>query len=520
MHGAESAAEIERLRQLHAALEERARLLAQERFLSFIRYMEPTFVVSRHHQIIAEHLEAVERGDIRDLIVCMPPRSSKSWMISLFYPPWYLGRHPTRQVLSVSYAADLATGWGKGVRDMISSPEYRLIFPDCQVSRTSRAAFHWTTTQGGVYNAAGITGGVAGKGAHLGLIDDPLNEQDAYSKSAREHVKRWWPGGFYSRVMPNGSRIILSTRWNEDDLVGYILSESGADATQSQWTVLSIPAILDEAGSRLLGYPQGTSYWPVNEEAAKDDRVGLAGWPLEELKLRKAALPQYQWDALYQQRPTAIEGSIIKDEWWKTWPKPDFPSCEYKVLSIDTAFSEEETADFSAAILWGVFSSAEEKEDAAKAEHNFIALDAERGRWAFPVLREKILALCEKHRPDIVLIEKKASGQSLIQELAKTLLPVFAYQPDKNKVVRAHTCTPTFAQGRVYLPDQTLYPWAADIREECTRFSAKGSAHDDYVDCTTQAILWVRSNLMLRLDTEPTWWGKDDDAPRRRRRAY
>lgn len=519
----DSLVELELKRKLRAALTEKAALIAQERFLTFVQLLRPMFTKARHHEIIAEHLEAVESGSIRRLMIWAPPRSSKSEMISRLFPAWWLGRHPNHEVLSVSYAVELAQTFGKEVRDIIQSPEYAQVFPATRISASSRAMYHWETTAGGIYNAAGITGGIAGKGAHIGLIDDPLNEQDAYSKAKIEHVKRWWPAGFTSRLMPDARVIILSTRWNEEDLSGFVLRESENNSAQVPWTVLSIEALLEERGSKLLGYPVGTSFWPVNDEMkAKGSK--LPGWSTKELKERRAGMPDYQWQALYMQRPSAVEGAIIMRDYWQKWKKTPLPVCQYKVLSLDTAFSTASTADYSACVVWGVFEPPnKEKEDIKGTDHNFIALHSEKGRWAFPELRQKVLDLYRKHTPDIILIEKKASGQSLIQDLERSLLPIYAYEPDRDKAARAHACTPLFKQGRIWTPDPELLEnkWAAELIDECARFSPSGAAHDDLVDATTQAILWVRSNLMLRLEDEPHWWDSSfKQGEPRRRRSY
>jgi len=509
--------------ELIQALELRTQKAAQDNFLTFIQTMNPLFVVSRHHEVIAEKLEAVERGDTRRLIVTMPPRSGKSLMVSEYFPTWYLGRHPTHQALAVSYTGDFAKQWGKKVRDYIETDEYRTIFPNTQISRNTRAAATWTTTAGGIYNSAGITSGIAGKGAHIGLIDDPLNEQDAYSKAAREHVIRWWPAGFLSRLMPNGRIVVLSTRWNEEDLIGYVLQEAKENPEQAQWEILSIPAILDKPTATLLGPPcvEGETFWPVNE--AMVDKAQLAGWPTQELLEKKASLPDYQWQALYMQRPSAVEGAIIKRDDWQLWQGLEPPECEYTLLSCDTAFETTNISDFSALCLWGVFADPnKEKMDLEPGDYHFICLSSEKGRWEYPELRQKVRDTYAEHRPDVILIEKKASGQSLIQELQRSLLPVAAYQPDKDKVARAHACSPAFHQGRVWIPDPLKYTWAEQLMDECARFSATGSAKDDLVDATTQAVLWVRDNFLLNLSIDK-WnddWNDWEEPAFARRRGY
>jgi phage uncharacterized protein (putative large terminase), C-terminal domain len=490
-------------------LDQRARIEANRRFLPFIKYIHPSFTQSRHHEVIAEHLEAVEAGEIPNLMVFMPPRASKSFMISQYFPPWYIGKHPNHQVLAVTYSSDLTQKFGRFCRNTVQSPEFQSIFPGVDVSADSRASERWNTTKGGEYNAGSIKGGIAGKGAHLGIIDDPLNEQDAWSKAAREHVITWFPGGFTSRLMPRAPTILLMTRWHDDDLAGYC--QRMGEETGDEWKVLSIPAILDEAGSKLLGYPQGTSFWPVPKNAPEESE--LAGWPIDELEKKKRSMPDYQWQALYMQRPVNQEGNILKRDWWKFWDQPKPPRCSYTFLSLDTAFSTKNSADFSVITAWGVFQPPVNDEE--KPENCLICLGMTKGRWDFSELRARTMAAWKQYgETDVILVEKKASGQSLIQELQKAGLPVFPYNPDGDKESRAHACTPILNSSRVWLPKTTKTGWQHDLMNECSSFPR--GKNDDVVDATTQAILWVRDGLFIHhpKDIRPF----DEDAPRKKAR--
>lgn len=498
---------LDEKKELHAKAIELAVQQASEHFLPFIELINPRFVRSRHHEIIAEHLEAVERGEIKRLMVFMPPRASKSFMISEYYPAWFMGRNSTKQVLAVSYGITLAEDFGRKVRNIINTDDYRRIFPTVSISSDSRAAAKWHTTDGGVYNAAGVTGGIAGKGAHLGLIDDPLNEQDSFSKARRDHVINWYPGGFTSRLMPGGRVVILMTRWHEDDLAGHLLSQIGP-GTKNPWTILSIPAILDEDGAALLDLPKDGTFWPVKDDCPED--AELKGWPLEELLDKRQGpnpMPPYQWEALYMQQPIAEEGNILKRNYWSDWVAPDPPELEYTFLSCDTAFSTKSSADFSALVTWGVFRN----EDNVP---QLICLGSEKGRWEYPDLRNKIIDKYEYHNSDCILIEKQASGQSLIQDLYRAGLPVVPYQPDKDKVSRAHACTPLLLGGRVWIPFNK--GWASELINECSSFPS--GRHDDLVDATTQAILWVKDGMLVTHPRDP--WEDKEDTPKKSRRGY
>lgn len=482
---------------------------AQERLLPFIEFVNPFFVRGRHHEIIAEHMEAVESGEIKRLMVFMPPRASKSFMISEFFPAWYFGRHPRHQVLAISYNIDLAQDFGRKVRNIIRSPEYQRVFKDTKISQETRAANHWMTEAGGVYNAAGVTGRIAGKGAHLGLIDDPLNEQDAYSEAARKHVIRWWPAGFTSRLMPGGRVVVLQTRWHEEDLAGFLLEDIKTNPLQEKWTTLSIPALLDNAGSKLLGYMPGTTFWPPEPNPPSD--AELAGWSTKELEMKKAGMPDYQWQALYMQNPTMEGGNIIKNEYWQDWTDDEPPELFYSFLSCDTAYSEKDTASYTAITHWGIFYN----------ENNIpclILLGAKKGRWPYHEMRDKIMLMYEELRPDVILVEQKASGQSLLQDLAVSGLPSHPFNPDRDKVARAHSISPLMNAGRVYAP--LRHDWAQAVIDECAAFPT--GRDKDYVDCTTQAVIWARDGLFIShpSDVAAMEMEEDDWSPAKRRQKY
>lgn len=467
--------------------------------IPFIRLMNPDFIVGRHHEIMAERLEAAERGEIKRLMIFMPPRSGKSWTTSLYYPAWCLGRNPKWQVFSVSYGAELAVGFGRDVRNLCREDSYKLVFPELELRADSQAANRWNTTKGGVYAAGSFTGGLAGKGANLGIIDDPLSEQDAFSQPAREHVIRTYPGGFRSRLQPGGRIVLTTTRWHLDDLAGHLLKLQEQSDKADKWDVISIPALLDEAGSRLLGWREGTSYWPEY-------------WSTAELQATKDNTPDYQWDALYMQRPTVDSGAILKREYWVEYTGPEKVDCEFTVMSMDTAASTEEATKSnaqSAMTLWGIV-----RDD--RGEGRMVMLAARKGRWDYVDLKSKALEWYKEFNPDVIIIEKKSTGQALIPEFRLMDLPVVEYIPDrdKDKVSRAHACTPTLHQGKVLIPFDRK--WAQTFMTECAEFP-KGR-EKDFVDTFTQACLWIRRSGFLELKED----FKEDPTPtiKKRRAPY
>jgi len=472
---------------------------AREDFLIFVQLVYPDFQIGPHHRLLAKKLMELEKGTTKRLMFFLPPRSSKSLMASVLFPAWVLGRHARWFLMNVSYGAKLSEGFGRDVRDLVARDIYSLIFPETKLRADVKAAGKWHTTSGGQFNAAGTTGGIAGRGAHVAIIDDPLSEQDAYSKASRQHVIDWYPAGLRSRLQPSGRIALVMTRWHEDDLAGHLLREAENDPKADQWEVVNVPAILtDETGNE-------SSYWPVSEAGRLlAEKEGIhTGWPLEELVSTRDNMPSYQWNALYMQAPSSEEGAIIKREYWKKWREYSPPNCEYILMSCDTAFGARETNDYNAFTRWGIFHD-------HNGIPNVVLLGAEKHRLEYPELRVKAQDLYEQWAPDGVLIEKKASGQSLLQDMRSGGVPVIEYNPDRDKVARAHVCTPIMHAGRVHVPDMK---WVEEVIDECAAFPY--GKHDDYVDTVTQAIIWMKDSSWVSHPTDD--WDEDDYQPSRRK---
>lgn len=518
----------EELKELFELVLRRTALEARERLIPFIHYMDPYFCEGRHHKLICEHLEALERRDIKRLMIFMPPRSSKSYISSIKFPAWFMGRHPRAQVLAVSYNIDLVQQFGRGVRNEIKSKEYAQVFPETKISPDWASASTWATTEGGIYNGAGITAGIAGKGATLGIIDDPINEQDAFSKASIEHVIRWYPQGFRSRLMPNGVVLLTMTRWVLDDLAGYLQKRMEENPELDRWEVLKIPALLDEQAALKLGwtpelgmggdndYSPGTTYWPPAENPP--DGAELIGWPTRDLNQTRLEMPPERWQALYMQEPTLEGGAIFKDAYIQDYHDVTPPDCKFTILSVDTAYSTKQRANFSAMTLWGFYHDEQRRS-------NMILLGAWRGRWEFHELKQKIKEIHERSAPDVILVEEKTTGAAIISELRMMGLPMTGYNPGRDdKASRAHACIPMIFDGRLHFPVHKS--WAVDVRKELLTFQGTGNETDDYVDTVTQAILWSRAGALVLTaddmldDRTPEEVQEDMEEARERRKRY
>ena len=440
-------------------------------FLSFVQHMwGDTFVLGRHHKIIADKFNRISRGKLKRLIVCLPPRHSKSEFASTYLPAWMMGLNGALKIIQCTHTAELAVRFGRKVRNLIDSQEFQKIFPDLKLQADNKSAGRWTTNQDGESFYAGVGGAITGRGADLLIIDDPHSEQDALSPKSMDSAYEWYTSGPRQRLQPGGTIIIVMTRWSTKDLVGRLLKKQG-DEHADKWEVIEFPAIMPETDNPLWG-----EFWK------KEELLGV-----------KASLPVAKWNAQWMQNPTAEEGSIVKREWWQNWEGEKVPTYNYVIQSYDTAFSKKETADYSAITTWAIF---EHDDD---GQPNIILLDAKRVRADFPELKRLAWDEYKYWEPDCVLIEAKASGTPLTQELRRMGIPVTAYTPSRgqDKVARMNSVAPIFESGMVWLPDETF---ADEVREECASFPY--GDHDDYVDSMTMALMRFRQGGFLSLDAD------------------
>jgi predicted phage terminase large subunit-like protein len=335
---------------------------ARRGLIGFTSYTNPSYQPAGHHRLIAEKLEAVERDEIDRLMIFMPPRHGKSELASRKFPARYLGLHPSRQVIAASYNSDLATDFGRDVRNLVASPEYGEIFPDVSLRIDSKAADRMNTNKGGVYIAAGVGTATTGRGAHLGLIDDPFKDrQDADSEKQRELVWNWYRSTFFTRLMPGGAIVLIQTRWHEDDLAGRLLEQDGSKADGGEWDVLELPAIAD-----------GQALWPEWYDLPALERI-------------KKTIGPREWSALYMQSPQPDEGTFFQRDWLKSWTeKPK----SLRIYGTSDYAVTDGGGDYTVHRIWGV--------DPSGAIYR---LDGWRGQTSADVWIDRKLDLIEKHKP-------------------------------------------------------------------------------------------------------------------------
>ena len=446
---------------------------SKESFLYFVTQMWPVFISGAHHKVMADAFERVARGELKRLIINMPPRHTKSEFASFLLPAWFLGKFPHKKIIQTAHTAELATGFGRKVRNLVSSEPYQKVF-QTKLSSDSKAAGRWNTHMGGDYFAIGVGGAVTGKGADLLIIDDPHSEQEAKQANPAvfDGVYEWFTSGPRQRLQPGGAIIIVMTRWSKRDLTGQILKNSAKDGVD-QWEVIDFPAIM----------PNGNPLWP-------------GFWSKAALEALKSELPVSKWEAQYQQNPTSEEGAIIKRENWQIWEKERPPQCEYLIQSWDTAFEKNNRADYSACTTWGVFQHPNKHGD---LRPNIILLDAFKARLEFPELKQKALELWKEFEPDTLIVEKRAAGAPLIYEMRKMGIPMSEYTPGKgnDKISRVNAISDLFASGIVWCPDTR---WAEEVVDELASFP--NGDHDDLVDSSSQALMRFRLGGFISIDSD------------------
>ena len=417
--------------------------------------MYPPYEVASHHKMIAKKLHDLEQRKIKRLMVFMPPRHGKSMEISQMFPSWYLGKHPTHQVIFTTYNQEVASDFGRKVRNMMVEPVYKAIFPDVEVSDDSSSNKRFHTNAGGVYYGVGAGGPLTSRGGDLIIIDDiHKNREEAHSEVIRKNIHEWYGSTLYTRLMPNAIVVLVQTRWHENDLPGKILDEKN-----EEWEVLNLPAIDDH----------GLALWPGK-------------FPIETLEQIRKTIGTRDFEALYQQRPTAQEGNIIKRHWLKYYDSvPPLNHFNQIIQSWDLTFTGKSTSDYVVGQVWG------------KAGASRYLIDQDRGQYGMTETLAAIKAMSAKWpKATLKIIENKANGPAVEDMLKHTIPGIVLWEPKGDKVSRLNSVAPNFEAGNVYFPKPQNASWVQNTIEEL--FSFPNAAHDDCVDALTQALVRFNEN--------------------------
>jgi predicted phage terminase large subunit-like protein len=428
------------------------------------------FLPNWHIALIASELEACRRGETKRLIINVPPRSLKSHCATVAFPAFLLGHNPSAQIICASYAQDLSSKHAMDCRSILNSDWYQGLFPTTRLSAQRQAVQEFATTQKGFRLATSVGGVLTGRGADLIVIDDALKPDEALSDTQRASVNQWYDNTLYSRLNNKGTGciIIIMQRLHEDDLVGHVME-------QGKWRVVSLPAIAEQEENHIIRTPFGIR---------KVQRlVGQALHParesLEILKDLRDTLGEYNFAGQYQQAPAPLGGGLVKLGWFKRYtPREEPAEFELIVQSWDTANKATELSDYSVCTTWGL------------KNKNLYLLDVARWRYEYPELKRAVHDWANAYKPGNILIEDKASGTQLVQELQREgLHGVTRYEPKMDKIMRLHSVTSTIESGLVHVPTEA--EWLNEYLHELTTFP--NGKHDDQADSTSQALDWIKT---------------------------
>ena len=498
--------------------------LARGCFDHFVQSMMPSYQFEEVHVLLARVIETFSWQRVRGIILNVAPRAGKSQQASILAPPWQIGQAPWHHLMSVSYARALSARFGGQARALVRSPVYQDLMPHVQMVKSE--AGEWTLVHRnpmhppGEYYASGVQGGIAGRGFHVGINDDLLSEQDMHSQVAKDNAWDWWHAGFRTREMDPSTSVIgvISTRYAADDPVGRILKD---EDEKDRFKLIKIPALLktQEQADLLNRYrldalklrQRRENFFALSSQRqpqlvapAALYEIGSSFSPIRRPKLAlervKRTTPTLVWSALYDQEPSLDEGNVILKGWWRAWEEDKPPFCDMVLACYDTAFEEDEQADYSARTTWGLFYW--------KGLYRLILLEAWRDRVPYYRLKAELLDHHERYKCDLILIEKKATGHSLLQDLQQSAAPVQSWLPpgqvlsnrSKGKLGRGYGASPVFEAGLVYYMPRS---WAKPVLQECGEFPAGES--DDWYDTVTMAALWLRTkaHLIVRGDFDP-----------------
>jgi predicted phage terminase large subunit-like protein len=432
-----------------------------------------TYLPNWHIRAIAWHLQQVEAGQIKRLVITMPPRSLKSIAASVAFPAWILGRDPTRKIVCVSYANELSVKHSNDCRAVMQSDWYQALFPQNRIRRLKNTEHEVHTVSNG-YRFATTTGGtLTGRGGNLIIIDDPIKASDAASEITRARVKSWFDETLLSRLdnKTEDAIVLVMQRLHVDDLAGHVLEKGG-------WVHLNLPAIA-ECEAKVVTGPNRHYVRQIGEvlHPAREPR-----FVLDELKI---AMGSSTFSAQYQQAPVPPGGNMVRWEWFETYDElPPLGSNDKIVTSWDTASKATELADYTVGITFQT-----------SGERIFIR-DVVRERLDYPSLVRRVLAERERWKPTALLIEDKGSGTSLIQDLRSKFVPVIPILPEGDKIVRMSAQSAKIEGGAVYLPKKA--DWLGDFRAEILAFPH--GQFDDQVDALSQGLRWITSRQRSLLE--------------------
>ena len=455
---------------MHTAQEQFNALLRQDLSFFIARtfdHLDPNtpYAHNWHIDLLADRLTKVYEGKIRRLIITVPPRSLKSICASVAFPAWVLGRDAAKRIICASYGQELANKLARDTAAVMGAEWYGRAFATRLAQRSAAADFE--TTQRGGRMATSVGGVLTGRGGDIVIIDDPVKPDEALSEAQRQAANTWFDNTLYSRLNDKrtGAIVIIMQRLHLDDLVGHVLEKE-------DWEVVNLPAVALEDEQ----WVYDTLWGPKAHERKAGEALQPDREPLLVLEGLRRTLGEYAFSAQYLQSPVPLGGGLVKSEWLRYYEPNEKPETFDSIIqSWDTANKESELADYSVCTTWGV-----------KGDKLYL-LHVLRKRMEYPDLKRAVMEQSRDWKASTVLIEDKASGTQLIQELRQTLSKVKGVKSEGDKVMRMQAQTAAIENGRVLIPKDAY--WLPDYVQELVTFPK--AKYDDQVDSTAQALKWI-----------------------------
>jgi predicted phage terminase large subunit-like protein len=430
------------------------------------------YLHSGYIDVMAAGLEDCRQGRCKRLIINVPPRSLKSHCATVCSPAYLLGHDPSTQIICASYAQELADKHALDCRNLMMSSRYREVFPATRLTSSRPAVHDFQTTRKGTRLATSVGGVLTGRGADFIIIDDPTKPEEALSDVQRRNANEWFDHTLSSRLnsQADGCIIIIMQRLHEDDLVGHVMEQGG-------WRLLSFPAIAEEEERHEIETPYGTCVYTRKEgEALHPERESL-----EVLAHIRERMGEYHFFAQYQQSPAPRGGGMVRREWLQIYTTESLPKgFELIFQSWDSANKATELSSYSVCTTWGL------------KNKKLYLLDVLRRRMDYPELKRQVREQAALYQARVILIEDKASGTQLIQELSQEgVHGITRYAPKMDKVMRLHSVTSTMENGLMYVPEKA--PWLEVYLHELVTFPK--AKFDDQADSTSQALDWAKERV-------------------------
>ncbi len=433
-----------------------------------------------HIELLSEYLQAVERGEIKRLIINLPPRHLKSNCVSAMFPAWILGKNPTKRVIVASYSGKLSLRHSMDTRMIMKDSWYKSLFPESGLADGANTQYKFSTVKKGYRFATSVGGTLTGEGGDILIADDPHNPVNVFNPIQRSKVINWFEKIFASRLndRKNGAIIIVMQRLHANDLSGYLLKKNQEylPGFGNMWHHLNLPFIAPN--------DQEFSINSIIYKRTIGDLLHSTRNDAEETNIIRREVGEYAFTSQYQQNPEDVSNSLLKKEWFKRYKDSELPpSNNATYLSIDPAMKMDEDTNYTAATVW------RESDDG-----KFYLIDVVRKQLDYPDLKKITMDLVQKHRIKSIIIEDSANGVGLIQDLKLYYrqLNIIPIRPKYDKVTRLIQVVTMIESGQVYLPIEAR--WLEAFESEI--FSFPQSKYNDQMDSLTQFLNWKQSIII------------------------